>query len=271
MGRQFAHIAFAVPAAACCVFLLWSGAVRGQSAETIGEGDSVRVTVFQVPDLNTEARVSERGTITFPLIGEIAISGLNPAGAEAKIAAQLAAGKFVTNPQVSVSVTRVRSRQVLVLGQVARPGRYPLEDAHANLTDLLALAGGIVPGGDETVTAIVARDGRLSRVEVDVADMYRSGDLSRDIRMQNGDTIFVRRAPVFYIYGEVQRAGAYRLEPGMTVMQALSVGGGITPRGTERGIRLYRREAGGPARKLDVQLSDAVQPDDVIQIRESLF
>src|SRR2546428_13003842 len=100
-------------------------AIQGQadSRETLGAGDSIRVTVFQNPDLTTETRISERGTITFPLIGEIAIAGLTPAGAEARIAGQLIEGKFVLKPQVSLNVIRVRSRQVSVLGQVARPGR----------------------------------------------------------------------------------------------------------------------------------------------------
>jgi polysaccharide export outer membrane protein len=101
--------------------------------------------------------------------------------------------------------------------------------------------------------------------------MYRSGDLSPDIEVRNGDTIFVPRAPVFYIYGEVQRAGAYRLEPDMTVMHALSVGGGLTPRGTARGLRIHRRMPDGTLRRLDVRLADAVQADDVVYVKESLF
>src|SRR5258706_1228578 len=273
MERKFVNTAHLLSAAffIFCASALLPRAAWGQSRETIGEGGSIRVTVFQVPDLTTEARVSERGAISFPLIGEIVIAGLSPADAEARIAERLAKGKFVMNPQVSVNVTRVRSRQVSVLGQVARPGRYPMEDARSNLIDMLAMAGGISPGGDENVTAIISRDGPVSRLEIDVADMYRTGDFSQNIQMQNGDTIFVRRAPVFYVYGEVQRAGAYRLEPGMTVMQALSLGGGITPRGTDRGISIYRHATGQASRKLDAQLSDPVKPDDVIHVRESLF
>src|SRR5258706_10010040 len=150
----------------------------------------MRVTVCQVPVLSPEAGVSERGAITFPLMGEIVIAGLSPADAEARIAERLAKGKFVMNPQVSVNVTRVRSRQVSVLGQVARPGRYPMEDARSNLIDMLAMAGGISPGGDENVTAIISRDGRDSRLEIDVPDMYRPGGLSQQFHCQNGDTIF---------------------------------------------------------------------------------
>jgi len=241
-----------------------------QSREALGEGDSIRITVFQNPDLTTETRISERGTITFPLVGEISLAGLTPVDAEARIADKLIKGKFVLKPQVSLNVIRVRSRQVSVLGQVARPGRYPLDDTSSNLTDILALAGGVSPTGDDNVTVMVTRDGKTAKLEINVPTMYRTGDLSRNLQLENGDTIFVQRAPVFYIYGEVQRAGSYRLEQGMTVMQALSVGGGVTPRGTDRGVKI-RRKTGDGTQAIDARLIDPVQADDVIYVRESLF
>jgi polysaccharide export outer membrane protein len=243
-----------------------------QSRETLGEGDSIRITVFQNPDLTTETRISERGTITFPLVGEISLAGLAPVDAEARIAEKLIKGKFVLKPQVSLNVIRVRSRQVSVLGQVARPGRYPLDDTSSNLTDMLALAGGVSTTGDDNVTVMVKRNGKTAKLEINVPTMYRTGDLSRNLQLENGDTIFVQRAPVFYIYGEVQRAGSYRLEQSMTVMQALSLGGGVTPRGTDRGLKIRRKSADGTTfQAIDARLTDPVQPDDVIYVRESLF
>lgn len=255
----------------CLAAMTLSVPAFGQSRETLGVGDSVRITVFQNPDLTTETRLSERGTITFPLVGTILLAGLTPAGAEVRIAEQLIKGKFVLKPQVSLNVVRVRSRQVSVLGQVARPGRYPLDDTSSNLTDILALAGGVGPAGDDNVTVMVSRNGKTTKQEINVPTMYRTGDLSRNLQLENGDTIFVQRAPVFYIYGEVQRAGSYRLEQDMTVMQALSVGGGVTPRGTDRGLKVRRRTTEGKFHSIDVRLTDPVLPDDVIYVRESLF
>src|SRR5258705_5583058 len=255
----------------CLLAIAVSDNSFAQSRVILGPGDSVRVTVFQNPDLATEARISERGTLAFPLIGEIAIGGLSPTDAAARIAEHLVQGKFVVNPQVSVNVVDVRSRQVAILGQVARPGRYALDGVRTNLTDMLALAGGINATGDDNITLMVQREGRTQTMEINVPAIFRTGDLSQDIELQAGDTIFVPRAPNFYIYGEVQRAGAYRLEPAMTVMQALSVGGGVTPRGTERGVKVNRRVADGPVRKLDVSLNDRVQPGDVIYVAERLF
>jgi polysaccharide export outer membrane protein len=239
--------------------------------ETLGPGDALRVTVFQNPDLTTETRISERGTILFPLIGEIPLGGQTPAGAAARIAERLRQGTFMKDPQVAVAVTQVRSRQVSVLGQVARPGRYALDDTHSRLTDILALAGGVTATGDDNVTVVLSREGKTIKREIDVPRMYRSGDLSPNVEIHHGDMIYVQRAPVFYIYGEVQRAGAYRLEPATAVMQALSMGGGLTPRGTERGLRIHRRLPNGSVVRLDAQLTDPVQPDDVIYVKESLF
>src|SRR5258708_9400689 len=164
----------ALAALLCCIAVMaLSAGAYGQSRESpsreaLGEGDSVRITVFQNPDLTTETRISERGTITFPLIGEISLAGLTPAGAEARIAKQLIEGKFVLKPQISLNVVRVRSRQVSVLGQVARPGRYALDDTSSNLTDILALAGGIRPTGHANISVMITRNGKTANLEINL-------------------------------------------------------------------------------------------------------
>src|ERR1700716_3419602 len=109
----------------------------------LGAGDAVRVTVFQQPDLTTEARITEKGTVPMPLLGEVKIAGMTQTEAAAKIAGDLKNGKYLKNPQVSIALTTLRSRQVSVLGQVARPGRYALDDTSVRVTDVIAAAGGI--------------------------------------------------------------------------------------------------------------------------------
>lgn len=258
-------------AAAAAVLMLFAVAVRAEPVDKLGAGDNVRITVFQYPDLTTETRVSPRGTITFPMIGEVKIGGLTPAGAGTEIARQLKRGKFMLNPQVTVVMTELRSRQVSVLGQVNKPGRYALEDSSTRLTDVLALAGGVSPVGADTVSIVLNRDGKMQKMEIDVAEMVRTGDLSKNIEIENGDTVYVQRAPVFYIYGEVRRAGAYRFEDNMTVMQAISLGGGFTERANVRAFNIARRAPNGKSQRLDVSLNDRVQPDDVIYVNESWF
>ena len=238
--------------------------------EALGMGDMVRVTVFRNPELTTEGRVSERGTILFPMICEVNVAGLTPSQAGARIADKLRSGKYVVNPEVTVSMMQVNSRQVSVLGNVVKPGRYPLDSTTAHLTDVIALAGGVGPTGSDEVTIITNRGGKQEKVNVDMAEMFRRGDLTHNITLEPGDTIYVHKAPMVYVYGEVQKGGAYRVEPNMTVMQAIAMGGGITPRGTERGIKISRRDSSG-VKRVDADLNTTVKPDDVIYIKESLF
>jgi polysaccharide biosynthesis/export protein len=155
----------------------------------------------------------------------------------------------------------VRSRQVSVLGQVARPGLYPLDDTSAGITQVLAAAGGVLPTGADSAT--VMRNGKQQRVEVK--------DKDAGFKVQSGDTVYIERAPVFYIYGEVTRAGAYRVEPNMSVMQAIAAGGGITPRGSDRRLKLRRAADNGKWYETDVGLQERIRPDDVIYVREALF
>ena len=239
-------------------------------AETLGPGDQVKITVFRNPDLTTETRISEGGTVSFPLIGEVQLKGLTPAQAGSRIAEKLKHGKFVVNPEVTVAAMQTNSRQVSVLGSVNKPGRYPLDAATGKVTDLLALAGGIAPGGSDTVTLVSTRNGATSTQEIDVPAIL-GGDLSRNVELRPGDTIYVGRAPMVYIYGEVQKAGAYRVEKNMTVMQVLAMGGGLTPRGTQRGIRIERKGEDGGTKRINARLTDPVRSDDVIYVQESLF
>jgi polysaccharide export outer membrane protein len=238
--------------------------------EALGMGDMVRISVFRNPELTTEARVSERGTVLFPMIGEVPVSGLTPSQAGQRIADKLRSGRYVVNPEVTVSMMQVNSRQVSVLGNVVKPGRYPIDSTSVRVTDFIANAGGISPTGSDSVTILMNRGGKQERIEVDLADMFRRGDLSSNIALEPGDTIYVNKAPMVYVYGEVQKGGAYRVEPHMTVMQAIAMGGGITPRGTERGIKISRRDSQG-VRRIDANLTDSIQADDVIYVRESLF
>ena len=243
------------------VVLMWMTApVFSQTNDSkLGVGDTVHITVFQQADLTSDARVSERGSVSMPLIGEVKIAGLSQAQAAKLIASELKKGKYLNNPQVTVALTTLRSRQVSVLGLVVRPGLYPLDTAEMKVPQVIAAAGGIAPGGSETVTVI--RSGKPIPVN----------SLSKDFDLQGGDTVYVDRAPVFYVYGEVPRGGAYRLEPNMTVMQAIVAGGGITPRGSERRLKLRRTGTDGKVVESDAKPTDIVQADDVIFVKEALF
>lgn len=236
----------------------------------LGPGDTIRISVYQNPDLTLETRVTENGTITFPLIGSVKIGGMTAASAEKAIANALRAGSFVKQPQVNILPLQMRSRQVSVLGQVGRPGRFPLETSTTSVSEMIAIAGGIAPGGADTVILTGVRDGKPLYKEIDIVGGFLNNQRQDNIAVTDGDEIYVHRAPIFYIYGEIQRPGSYRIERSMTIRQALAQGGGITARGTERSLTLYRRTA-GVIKVFNPNPNDLVRPDDVLSVGESLF
>lgn len=237
----------------------------------LGDGDNIRITVFQNPDLTLETRVSENGTITFPLIGSVKIGGLTIAMAADTIAKALQAGNFIQKPQVNIQLIRNLGNQVSVLGQVGRPGRFPLETFSTRLSEMLAIAGGISATGADIAIVTGSREGKPYRKEIDIVGMFLDNKLQDDLIVAGGDVIYVPRQPMFYIYGEVQRPGSFRVERGMTIRQALVLAGGLTPRGTERNLGVYRRGADGSVGPSTVDLNNPVQPDDIFHVRESLF
>lgn len=236
----------------------------------MGTGDVLRITVYGQPDLTTEARIGESGSITFPLIGEIKLEGNTPSQGETEIARRLKKGGFILDPSVNLNIVQYRSQQISVLGRVNRPGKYTLEKV-SNISDALALAGGIVADGADTITLVHERDGKTEYRDIDVIALFKLGGETSNVLVRDGDIINVPRQPVFYIYGEVQRPGSFRLEQNLSLVQALSLGGGLTARGTQRGIRILRRDNNGVLQELTAHLSDPVKKDDVIYIKESLF
>ena len=237
----------------------------------IGAGDSLRVSVFQNPNLGLETRVAEDGSITYPLIGKVFLSGMTVAAAEQVIAAALEKGRYIQSPQVNILPLAIRSSQVSVLGQVGRPGRFPLETFNTRVSEMIAIAGGITAGAADVAILTGERDGRPYRKEIDIPSLFLENKLDNDVMVHGGDVIYVHRAPMYYVYGEVNRPGSYRVEREMTVRQALVQGGGPTQRGTERSIRLYRRGTDGKLEITQPTLDAAVQPDDVLKVGESIF
>lgn len=263
-------------------FVLCVQAQDSQLEYRLGAGDSIRITVYQNPDLTLDTRVAENNTITYPLIGIVKIGGMTIHSAQQAIAKALKDGGFIKQPQVNIVLLQNRSNQVSVLGQVNHPGRYPLETVNIRVSEMIAIAGGIsaagayISGGVSSAGADIAiltgvREGKPFRKEIDIAGTFLNNKPQDDLVVTGGDVIFVPRQPVFYIYGEVQKPGSYRVERGMTIRQALAQGGGLTPRGTERSLGLYRRGPDGKVDSLSPDLNSPVQADDVLYVKESIF
>ncbi len=244
-----------------------------QAAEDykLGAGDVIRITVFDYPDLTTETRVSESGAITFPLLGVLHVGGLSVAQTENLIAKGLISQGFIRQAHVSVVVSQFISQQITVLGEVVKPGKFPLERP-STVSEILALAGGVGPnGGDKAILVRPGKDGKKeTKIDIDLHALLQ-GDVAKNIAVAAGDTIYVPRAPMFYIYGEVLRPGMYRLERNMTVAQAISVGGGLTPRGSDSGMKVKRTDEKGEIQEIDVELEQQLKDKDVLYVRERWF
>jgi len=257
----------------CSIYALGFGAApaSAESEYLLAPGDILKISVFKNPDLSLDVRVSETGAIGYPLIGTVPVKGLTLPAAEGKVAQMLRDGGFVVNPQVNILLTTGFGNLVSVIGEVNKSGRYSVDSAGGHVSGMLASAGGVAPTGGELVSVSGIRNGKPFRRDIDIVKMASTGNTADDLELYGGDTVYVNRAPMFYIYGQVQKPGQYRLERGMTVIQALATGGGVTGKGTQRGIVRHRRDANGKVKEDGVSIDDDVQDRDVIYVKESLF
>jgi len=262
MAMQFAH-----------------AAVGPQGDYQLTPGDSIRVFVYQYPDLTYDTRVTESGEITYPLIGALKLAGLTVAAAEAKITAALKDGGYVRQPQVHIVVETVGS-QVSVLGQVSHPGLFPLQKVGTHLSEVLANAGIVVANtlgtgqgtsGAETVTVTGTRDNQPFRRVIDLETLFTGANSADDIVVEGGDVVYVSPSAVYYVYGQVQRPGTYSIAREMTVEQAIAQAGGPTLGGSEGRLRLDRRGADGVVRHTHPNEDDLIQPNDVLFVPTSIF
>jgi len=246
------------------------------SGFVLGPGDEVEITVYGAPDLSERARVSADGNISMPLIDYVRIGGLSSSEAEGAIEVKLRQNNIVNDPHVSIYVKEYASSEISVAGEVAKPGSYSALGPHG-LFDILQAAGGLTEKASGTVT-ISHRGDERSPVTVelsqDPAEMAR-----RNIELSPGDTVFISRAPMVYVLGEVNKPGAYVLNSigAVTVLRLVAAAGGPTRGAAVGGTRMVRRTPSG-LRELPVPLKKLLRgktadipvlADDIIFIPSS--
>ncbi|HEX5475285.1 MAG TPA: polysaccharide biosynthesis/export family protein [Vicinamibacterales bacterium] len=271
---------FVVMCAAVFSLLAGATAVRAQDAAdyVIGPQDVLTINVFDQADLGGKYTVETDGTFTFPLIGRIRAGGLTIRAFEASLRQALAAGYF-KNPQVTVSVDQYRSQRVFVMGEVRSPGPVPLTGG-MTLIEALARAGSTLPTAAGELSIVRAPQGATGPVLPDqaaTADVVHvslkdleGGSASQGIELHDGDTLFVPRADTAYVFGQVKNPGAFALQSDTTVLQALSMAGGVTENGAMNRIRIVRLE-NGEKQEIKVKLTDLVKPGDTIIVPERYF
>lgn len=240
------------------------------ASDFIGPDDALRITVYGYDDLKTETRVSADGRITFPLIGELSVKDMSAIKLEENIASRLKQGGFIHDPHVTVAIMENISKQVSVLGYVNKPGRYPL-NSDSSIVDLIAMAGGSNDLADNKIVITRTTEGKSQKIELDLRNYLENKDVTNAFKMQQGDSVYVPKAAIFYIYGDVQKPGSYRLDPDLTVVKALSIAGGLTLRGSEDRIHIKRKSQSGELLEVDADLGSPIEKDDVIFVNERWF
>lgn len=237
----------------------------------LGPGDVAMLHVYGQPDMDGNVAVADDGTMAVPLAGAVPVAGLTPDAAARRIEAALKNGHFLLDPHVTLTVTQALSQRVSVLGEVRNPGRYPI-DAHTSVVDLLAQAGGLTELASDRIYILrTDNSGKTVRFPVNLKGLSDPRTTTPAQGLHAGDSLFVPRAEQFSILGEVQKPAMYKLESDMTVEEAISVAGGLTPKGSEHRIEIRRTGANGEQQIIHPKLSDFVQPNDVIRVKESIF
>jgi polysaccharide export outer membrane protein len=237
----------------------------------LGPGDSVAIQVYGQPDMNATVYISDDGAIPVPLVGAVQVGGLSPAEAARKVEAAFREGKYLVDPHVTIIVTQSRSQRISVLGEVGTPGRYSIE-SNETIFDVLAQAG----GAKETAADIVFllrpdKSGQIERIPINLKGLTDNQRAMPTQPLRGGDSIFVPRAEQFYIFGEVATPNMYRIEPGMTVTQAIARAGGVTARGSRKRVEIKRKGPDGRELTFKARPDEPVQANDVLRVKESIF
>jgi polysaccharide export outer membrane protein len=245
------------------------------SALRLESGDLVEVGVYNVPELTTKARVGSKGEIYLPLIDYVQVSGLTAEEAGGLIQKRLSDGGFVKNPHVTLFVDQYASQGASVLGEIARPGVYPVP-GQQRLFDLISAAGGFTEKAGRSIT-VTHRDQPGKPITVPLSRNVTDNPES-NIPVLPGDTIIVRKADLIYVVGDVARPSGFLMDNGhLTVLQAIALAGGPTRTANLGGARIIHRSPDGISETpvelkkiLRAKASDvAMRADDILFVPTS--
>lgn len=275
------HVGGIITLLSCITAFYWlappelSAQDQSDKAYVIGAGDVLEIQVWDNDDLNRKIEVSQEGDFTFPFIGKVKASGLTVFGLETQLKQRLADG-YLVRPHVTVAVAEHKSRIVYVLGQVQKPGTYPLT-RKTHLLEIISEAGGFTDRAGRTVTIVRPSSSRRSDgptpihdakeneiITVDLDQLTASAATGRYL-VSNGDSIYVSEAPRVYVTGKVQQPGEFRWEKGLTVSQAIILAGGPTIYGSNKRATTIRSE-NGKQQEFKSALNDPVMPQDIIKV-----
>jgi len=240
----------------------------------LGEGDLLKITVYDNPDLTSEVRVSGEGKITVPLVGEVQVKSLT-ATAIGKKLAELFADGYIKNPQVSVFILEYKSKKVTALGEFTKPGLIEMR-GNSTLMEMISSAGGITANAGETlyIQRNIIKGGIDHKnditIAVDLVKLLEGGDITLNVPVLDGDSIYVPKAAFVYVTGEVRNPGAFKITKGLTVLRSITLAGGFSQKANKNRTEIVRKN-GKSEKTIKAKMDDLVAPDDIIVVPESLF
>ncbi len=249
----------------------------------IGPRDLLEIKVFELPELNQTVRVSEDGSITLPLLGNVQIGGLTKDGVERKLA-ELLEAKYLKNARLSVFIKEYQSKRVAIIGAVEKPGMYELV-GRQTLLQMISQAGGFKESASNEIFVLrEGKNGMTASIAIDLEDLTVNGNQKLNIPLQANDVINVPvdRIINIYVFGQVRNPGALQVKMSkkITLLQAIAQAGGLAEGASKRGITIKRKDRSGKEIKMKVNLKDIIKgkrPDielkegDVVYVPESIF
>ena len=246
---------------------------------TVGAQDVLTVTVYDQPDLSGKFKVEADGAFTFPLVGRVPAAGQTLHTIEAELTKRLSDG-YLKNPEVTVAVESYQSQRIFILGEVRAPGSYTLS-GDMTLIEALSRAGSTTPAASDQILIVRPAPGKATGptmpdlasdstvLKINIRDL-QEGDLTKNAALKDGDTIVVPKAQAVYVFGQVKAPGAYAVSKGTSVLQALSLAGGVTDRGSTGRVKIVRTVE-GKNREIKAKLTDVVEPGDTLIVGERFF
>ena len=251
----------------CCLLLT----VMGVCAKTdkVGPGTVLKISVYNHEDLDSVVQVAEDGSIVLPLIGKVQVDKMTIPQVTEKVTKQFADG-YLVNPQVNVFVENFKSKKVAVLGHVNRPGLIDLA-GQATLLEIISSAGGLTAEAGDTVSIKRVTDGQEKVIVVDLNSLVKGGDLSQNLQIQENDSIYVSKAGMCFITGQVKQPGTYMCGSSVTVLKLVALASGFTGKANKSGIKIVRIIDGKKETLSNVDLDTKLISDDVVVVPESFF
>lgn len=235
----------------------------------IGPGDVLKINVYDNKDLQTTVRVANNGKIVMPLLGQVNVGGMKISDVTDKLTTLLADG-YIVNPQVNIFIEDFRSKKAVILGHVNKPGLVELRGSTTFL-EAVSNAGGFKDKAGDTATIKRISGDKQEVIVVNIKSMVEGGDLTQNIPIHDGDTIFISKTGMCYVTGEVKNPDAYPCDKETTVLKLIARAGGFTGKASKSSVRIVRLINGEKGILEDVDLHSAVIANDIIVVPESFF